>query len=198
MGFWGAFFFRRSVSAGLVPKVVGHEMLTNPYTVEVNEQLAGYIDVHRFLTAEVRCYQDNDRQGTPLQAALADVFFKACTVCGSGTPPVELIERTRLIFNQVAGGGGQDKNEIRTVALKLGRIFDALSLFPVMMSVSESEQDFHDRGFQSLASCFADSFLYAHSLLDSVSGDRPYSVFTPAEWTIPSMARRIMDACANA
>ncbi len=196
MGVLDFLFRRSSVPARPAPRSV---VLDNPYIVAVNEQLDGYIGVHRFVTAEVQDYQARDYQGTPAQAALAEIFFDACKACGSGTPPVELLEQTQLIFNQLARDGRQKHNDMRSVALKLERVSHSLTLSPAMLLVSDQEQgDPSDCGFQSLAGCFADSFWYAHTVLDSVSGNPPDSVLTPTEWTIPAGARRIMEVCANA
>jgi hypothetical protein len=181
-----------------VPQIADREVLVNPYIVEINEQLEGYIGVHRFVTAEVRDYQERKYQGTPMQAALSGIFFEACYACGSGTTPVELIELTKLTFNRLAQGCGQD-TRTRELALKLEKVSGVLALSPALMSVPEkADAPSSDDGLQSLAGCFADSFLYAHTVLDSVSGNRPDSVFTPADWTVPSKAQRIMNVCANA
>lgn len=210
------FFFRRSSPARPAPQGADREIVANPYIVEVNEQLEAYMAIHRFVTTEVRDYQERENQGTPAQAALANVFFDACHACGSGTPPVELLEQTQMIFNQLARGPIGNMSGARDVSLKLGKISDRLAMSPVM--VWEDYVDSSDLGSKSLAGCFADSFLYAHSVLDSVSGNQPDSgpvtagrtmssrdrgimgirVFIPAEWKIPSKAQRILDVCTNA
>lgn len=197
MGVLG-FLFRRSAPARPALRSADREILTNPYIAEVNEQLEAYMAIHRFVTAEVLDYQARERQGTPAQAALAEVFCEACHVCGSGTAPVELLERTQFIFNQLARGGGQKPNDMKSVLSKLDRISRSLVVFPSMMLVSDQEDASSDCGLQSLAGCFADSFWYAHAVLDSMGGRQPDSVFIPAEWTISPKARRIMEACANA
>lgn len=191
--------FRRSVPAPLVSPVEDREASISPYIAAVNEQLDDYIGVHRLVTAEVQAYQARNYQGTSAQAALAEIFFDACRACGSGTPPVELLEQTQIIFNLLARDGRQKHNNTKSVALKLVRISDQLALSPAMLLVSDQTQDDPSVcGVQSLAGCFADSFWYAHTVLDSVSGTRPDSVFILDEWTIPPQARRIMEACANA
>lgn len=192
------FLFRRSAPARPVPQRADWEIVANPYVVEVNEQLTAYMGIHRFVTAEVRDYQAREYQGTPAQVALAKIFFDACGACGSGTAPVELLERTQLIFNQLAHDGRQKPNDMQSVLLKLNRISCSLVVSPSMMLVSDQEDDSSDCGLQSLAGCFADSFWYAHAVLDFVSGNSRDSMFAPSDWTIPPKARRIMEACANA
>lgn len=193
------FFFRRSSPARPAPQGADREIVANPYIVEVNEQLEAYMAIHRFVTTEVRDYQERENQGTPAQAGLAGIFFEACGACGSGTPPVELLEQTQMIFNQLAHDGRQQLNDIQNVLLKLDRISCSLVVSPSMMLVSDQEHNApSDCGLQSLAGCFADSFWYAHAVLDSVSGNQPDSKFVLADWTIPPKARRIMEACAHA